>query len=657
MATKNVSVAQIARKAVTADSKTRARLITGQDSAVTIDSFNNFAQNYGVGADNPLSTASYGFNPITRNRTLLEFIHRGSWLGGVAVDVVANDMTRGGVEMQGKINPKGMMSIEETSRTLNVWQSVNELLRWDRLYGGCIAVHLVEGQRLDTPLRLETIGKGQYKGLTILDRWMVQPTLNMLVTEYGPDLGLPKFYDVIGDAPSLRGQRIHHTRVIRREGVKLPYWQRLTENLWGTSILERLYDRMIAFDSATTGAAQLVYKAYIRTYKVKGLRDLIGAGGKVASLVYSYVDFMRKFQGTEGITLMDADDEFEGHSTTAFSGLDSALTHFAQQLAGALQIPLVRLFGMSPSGFSTGDTDLQMYYDTILQQQNDTMLVPVTRIYRAIAASEGVKLPDGFTLEFRSLWQLDEKEKSDIVTSVTGAIVQANEAGLISDQVAMKELRQASHNTGIFSNITDSDINGADDVAAPPEADEALTGGEEEAEGLPGAKKPAAKAKEDKPEPKSKDKDDKVEKDKKTKKVKDSIKAVALMKFFHDLDVVIENTAGSLRHGPNWTAQMAADYGYFLGTVGHDGDNVDVHVGPEHASRNVWIVDMRNLETGGFDEHKVLLGYNELKDALADFVLGYVTGDVWHRIVSINSLTMDQFKNWLANYRKPEGMT
>lgn len=655
MVSKNTSVAAVARKALSKDKSMRTRLITGQDSAVTVDSFTNFAQNYGIGADNALSTASYGFNPITRNRTLLEFIHRGSWLGGVAVDVVANDMTRGGIEIQGKINPKGMETIEETVRTLNIFQSVNSLIRWDRLYGGAVAVFLVEGQRLDTPLRLETVGKGQFKGLHVLDRWMLQPSLNQLVTEYGPDLGMPKFYDVIGDAPALRGQRIHHTRVIRREGVLLPYWQRLTENLWGTSILERLYDRMVAFDSATTGAAQLVYKAYIRTYKIKGLRELVGAGGKVASLVYSYVDFMRKFQGSEGITLMDADDEFEGHSTTAFSGLDSALTHFAQQLAGALQIPLVRLFGMSPSGFSTGDTDLQMYYDTILQQQNDTLLVPMTRVYRAIAASEGVKLPDGFKLEFRSLWQLDEKEKSDIATSVTGAIIQANEAGLISDQVAIKELRQASHHIGIFSNITDADINSADDVAAPPEADEALLPGGEESDGLAGAKKPAAKKDDKKPDPKSK-KEDKEKDDKAKKKTKDSIKAISMMKFFHDLDIAIENPAGSLRKGPNWTAQMAADYGYFLGTLGHDGDNVDVHVGPDHASRNVWIVDMRDLETGGFDEHKVLLGYNVLKDALADFVLGYVTGDVWHRIVSINSLTMDQFKSWLANYRKPENM-
>ena len=469
MSRANISIAQIARKAVADEKKKVHTLVTGQDSAITADSFVNFAQKFGIGADNALSTASYGFNPITRNRTLLEWVHRGSWLGGVAVDVVANDMTRGGIELKGNIKPDGIEKIEEATRTLGIFPNINSLVRWDRLYGGCIAVMLVEGQRMDTPLRLETVGKGQFKGLYVLDRWMVQPTLNNLVTDYGPDLGMPKFYDVLADTPALRGERIHYSRVIRMEGVKLPYWQRLTENLWGTSVIERLYDRMVAFDSATTGAAQLVYKAYIRTYKIKGLRELVSAGGPALAGVAAYVDFMRKFQGQEGVTLMDAEDEFEGvEAGSAFTGLDNALTQFAQQLAGALQIPLVRLFGTSPAGFSTGDTDLQMYYDTILQQQNETLLVPVTRVMRAIAASEGVKLPDGFTIEFRSLWQMDEKEKSDIVNSTTTAIISANEAGLVSDQVAMKELRQASHNTGVFSNITDKDIAAADDVALPP---------------------------------------------------------------------------------------------------------------------------------------------------------------------------------------------
>ena len=65
----------------------------------TGDSFQNFALNLGQGTNNALSQSSYGFNPISKIPVLLEFIHRGSWLGGIAIDLLADDMTRGGIEI------------------------------------------------------------------------------------------------------------------------------------------------------------------------------------------------------------------------------------------------------------------------------------------------------------------------------------------------------------------------------------------------------------------------------------------------------------------------------------------------------------------------------------------------------------------------------
>jgi hypothetical protein len=55
------------------------------------------------------------------------------------------------------------------------------------------------------------------------------------------------------NAPAMRGQTVHYSRVAMRHiGIPLPYQQALTENLWGESVLERINDRMIAYDSAST---------------------------------------------------------------------------------------------------------------------------------------------------------------------------------------------------------------------------------------------------------------------------------------------------------------------------------------------------------------------------------------------------------------------
>lgn len=483
MVTRNIK--QVVKKAVKDDA--RIRDVMNDASATNqsvVDSFNNFAQKLGMGADNALTTSSYGFNPITRVKTLLEWIHRGSWLGGVAIDVHADDMTRAGVDLKGKIAPDDIERINQNAAQLKVWQALRDTVAWSRLYGGCLAVMLIDGQELSTPLRMETIGKNAFKGLMVLDRWMVDPSLNNLVTEYGPHLGLPKFYSVTADAPALPHMKIHYSRVIRLEGIRLPYHQRLMENLWGISVLERVYDRMVSFDSATTGASQLVYKAYIRTYKIQGMKKIVAAGGDALDGLTRYVEMMRRFQGIEGVTLMDGDDEFDGITHNAFSGLSDALVQFGQQVSGALQIPLVRLFGQSPAGFSTGETDLRNYYDAILQHQESEMHHGVLMVYKAIAASLGIKTPDGFDIEFRSLWQLSEVEKANIASSITSAVVQAKDAGVISEQTAMKELRQSAHKTGVYTNISDEDIEAAA-LDMPPSAEELISGGGQPA--APGA--------------------------------------------------------------------------------------------------------------------------------------------------------------------------
>lgn len=462
-----IRAAQREERAALSPAKTTTKDKAGSPTA---DSFVNFAYKMGIGSDNALSAGSYGFNPVTRNRTMLEWIHRGSWIGGVAVDVVADDMTRAGIEFLSSMAPDDESALHRAATRMGVWNAINEGIRWGRLYGGAIVVALVDGQDMRTPLRLETVGPKQFRGLLTLDRWMVQPTTEDLVTEFGPDLGLPRFYRVQSNAPALRGVLVHHSRVMfRLVGLELPYQQRLQEMLWGLSVIERLFDRMVAFDSATTGAAQLVYKAYLRTFSIKGMREVVAMGGKAMEGLAAYAEQVRRYQSIEGMTMIDAEDKFEAQSHSAFSGLSDALMQFGQQLSGALQIPLVRLFGQSPSGLnSNGEADIRQYYDHINQQQVKTLGTGVEAVYQLLAASKQIHLPDDFAVEFRSLWEMTDKEKSEIATSVGTAVGKAVEDGLIGRQTALKELRQSSRKTGIFTNITEEMIEEADDEIGPP---------------------------------------------------------------------------------------------------------------------------------------------------------------------------------------------
>lgn len=438
----------------------------------TKDSFQNFAARVGLGAGNQHDQSTYGFNFTSRDRLKLEAMYRSSWIVGQVVDVVAEDMTREGITLRGMESPDDVEMINQELDRLEVWDQLSDTIKWSRLYGGAIAVMLIDGQNVSTPLNVNTVGKDQFKGLLVLDRWMVLPDLQDLVTEYGPDYGKPKFYDVITDSVGFCNQRIHYSRIIRMDGINLPYWQAIAENLWGQSVIERLEDRLTIFDSATLGAGQLIYKAHLRTYKIKGLRDIIATGGRAFDGLVKQIEHIRLWQSNEGITLMDAEDEFEAHSYS-FSGLNDILLQFGQQLSGATQIPLVRLFGQSPAGLNaTGESDLSNYYDNINQQQERRLRTPLHTLLAVMSQSVlGKPLPKTFKFDFASLWQIDDEKKAGIAEKVVNAVCKAEESALITRKTALKELRQSSEITGVFSHITDAEIEEADDEPPAPRSE------------------------------------------------------------------------------------------------------------------------------------------------------------------------------------------
>lgn len=437
------------------------------ERAFVKDSFQNFQANLGLGTNNLSSSASYGFYALSRNRLQLEWMYRGSWLVQKIVDAPADDMTRAGISYATTADPDLGEDLTKQLRTLGVWKKINLTNKWARLYGGACAWISIDGQDPKTPLRIETIGKDAFKGLVVLDRWMLWPSYAELVTDAGPDFGMPMYYDVSADGMGIPRQRIHYSRLIRFEGIELPYWSRMQENGWSLSVIEPLYDRMIAFDSTTTGVAQLVYKAHLRTYKIPGLRELVAAGGPIYQAVLQQVALMRAMQSNEGITLIDGEDDFEAYSYT-FAGLTDILLNQAQQLSGGSGIPLTRLFGQAPAGLNaTGDSDMRNYYDMIKSNQESRLREPITKILQITHRSmKGSDLPDDFDFEFNSLWQMSDPEKADTSLKTVQAIVAVKDE--LSAQVVLKELRQSSRTTGIFTNITDEDIEAADDTPPDP---------------------------------------------------------------------------------------------------------------------------------------------------------------------------------------------
>lgn len=454
--------------------------------AMTEDGFDNFVARIGLNANNVLSAGGYEFNLVTRNRIELEAAYRGSWIVGQVIDSVAEDMTRAGIDLTTSESDADIPEFKKGMTRLKIWNSICLLIKWGRLYGGAIGVMQIDGQDLSTPLNLDSIGEDQFKGIIVYDRWQLNPDLTRVI-ESGPDIGLPMFYYVVTGstqssptAPTPNGQiKIHHSRCIRYTGIDLPFFQAITEMMWGESILERLWDRLIAFDSATMSSANLLERACNRTIGIEGLREIIAAGGAAQKGLEAQFEMMREFQTNEGITLLDKEDE---HAVVVytFSGLAEIILQFGQQLAGASSIPLVRLFSQSPAGLNaTGDSDIRMYYDNIYSQQESKLRTPFDVLVKVMWRSLfGKPTPADLDFDFTPLWQMSETDKATNAKTVAETVIGAYEAGVTDRKTALEELRDSSANTGVFSNITDEQIQEAENDPPPGEDEPPLPGGD-----------------------------------------------------------------------------------------------------------------------------------------------------------------------------------
>jgi hypothetical protein len=419
------------------------------------DGFANLVLGLGISQNvtNQISNGFFELNSITRDRNQLEAGYRTNWLCSSLVDCVANDMTRAGLEFTGEIDPAELTELKTVWQHLGIMEDITDGIRWGRLYGGAIVLIMLKNVKYSDPLDLSSVKNGDFLGLSVFDRWDLTPDTTQLI-QNGRDVGKPMYYTI----NSLNGLKVHHSYVMRFEGDKLPRMQAVGEQLWGASVLENVLDRIISFETVTMGAANLTSRAYLRTIKVDGLRQILAMGGNAEANLIKQFTYVRQMQNSEGITLLDKSDEFETASYS-FNGLDTVILQFVQQISGAKRIPLSILFGEAPSGLSnTGDSDIRIYYDGIASKQT-TLEENIVKLSRVVYQSTfGKPAPKDLGIKWNSLWQQTPAEKSTVTKNTVDAINSLMESGIFSKGLALKELKQLSAITGFGTNITDEDI-------------------------------------------------------------------------------------------------------------------------------------------------------------------------------------------------------
>lgn len=437
---------------------TKAKVLsmkTVNDSKVEIseisDGLENLIAELGTGQDKRSQGRFVNTKQLSLGgeRSELDALYQTMWVAGKVVDIIPNDMSREWRSLDGEITPEQLRKFEEEETRLDVDGAFNFANKWARLYGtGYIVLSVDDGQTPDKPLNLNAIKKGGLQHIKVLDRHQLQHQGVINNNPLDANFGLPEFY-----TPIETSIRIHHSRVLRFEGVEIPHQKFRENNYNSNSVLDRLYDPMLDFNTATSASSSMIYETNVDIIKVDGFMQMLQSAEGEA-LLRKRITLANQLKSFNNALVMDTKEDHQMKSNT-FAGLPDLIDRFSQILSAASDIPATRLLGNSASGLNaTGEGDLKNYYDSVKSMQNKNYKPKLSYLDQIIAASLGFSEDVDLSFDFNSLFQLSDTEQADVdLKNAQRDDIYLNQS-VVPVSVVAKDLKQNK----VYTNIDDDYI-------------------------------------------------------------------------------------------------------------------------------------------------------------------------------------------------------
>lgn len=433
----------------------------------TTDAFSNPVMRLGAGTQNFMEGTVYTNAQINQNYRLLNNLYRTNWVVQNIISTIPEDVTKKWFRATSNMDPEELEKINKLQRQTKLRKSVVDGLNWGRLYGGAAGFIKIDGQQnLEEPLDLDSIMPDSFKGLFIVDRWSGIYPGNELINDINdPDFGLPEYYEM-RDTYGVARYRVHHSRIIRFTGRELPYFEAINELHWGQSEIEAVYQDIMKKDNVSFNMASLTFKANLDVMEVQSLEQLLAIGGGVDAQrrFWNTIQSQSVIQSNFGIRVLNKGDKFDQYQYN-FAGLKDIYEALLLDVAGASRTPATKLFGRSPQGLNaTGKSDLKNYYEYCEQVRESDFVPVVDKLLPIMAISCWGKIPDDLDAAYDPIETPSSEELAVIAQKSVDTLTVAFQNDAYDLAGYRKELKALTDQTGMFANITDTEIENGEGV-------------------------------------------------------------------------------------------------------------------------------------------------------------------------------------------------
>lgn len=385
------------------------------------DGYVNMMTKYGTQRD---SSEQYKFIPEdTVPDELLTMNYESNGLFAKIIDTPAEEAIKHGFELDGITDQKVQDFFEDALDELDWEETAMTCIKWARLFGGSIAVMLInDGRGLDEPVDWKNIRS--IDDIRIFDRSVIQPDYTTLFnydprdpfSTRGSRLGMPEYYQVFSKYGTFT---VHDSRCLVFQNGILP--ENTTNSIyqfWGVPEYIRLNKAIRDAELAHRSAPKLLDRSVQPIYKMKDLSaELATEEGE--NKVLRRLQVIDMARGLLNSLVIDSEGEDYEFKTFQFSGINDVVSASCNLLSALSNIPQVILFGQAVGGLSTtDDTSMENYYNYVeriqkrMLRKNLRYLLSI--IFQAGLATGEIDEVPSIKIKFNPLWSLNDVQQADL---------------------------------------------------------------------------------------------------------------------------------------------------------------------------------------------------------------------------------------------------
>jgi uncharacterized protein len=374
---------------------------------------------------------SYYF--VSMNRVLCTYAYTMHGVLRTVVDQPVYDAFRGGLEFKSdELDEEDIAKMVEYLKSSTMLKAVRDALRWDRLYGGAGVIVNTDSD-YKRPLKKDSIGMDSQLSFIPADRWELSLAAGLSLEQSE----LPG-YAITDQAFDFYGRRIDSSRVIRVVGEEAPALARRRLQGWGMSVIECILREVNTYLKHQNATFDLIDQVKIDVYKLKDFNSKVlskWAQGKVVRRI-TMANQMKNFANA---IMLDSEDDYD-QKQLSLAGLAETIEQIRVGIAAACRMPLTKLFGLSATGFSSGEDDRENY-NTIVEHERERAREVLDRVMPLVCRHLFGFEPK-LTYDFKPLRILSAVDEENVKNSKFNRHVTLWNIGFYQDEEFARSLKE-----------------------------------------------------------------------------------------------------------------------------------------------------------------------------------------------------------------------